>query len=192
MGLELLTPPAELPVSVVEAKLAATAESTEYDSAFEDIWIPAAVDQAELRLGGRAIIEQKWRVTLDSFKQTIRLPKSPLISVESIKYIDTDGILQTLANTEYQVKTDEVEGLVYPAYGKAWPSVRCEPGAIRIEFSAGFGAAADVPASIKNWILMAVATWYRQREGIITGTIVAQLPRDFFAALLDKYTIHRI
>lgn len=192
MRFELITPPAELPVTLEEAKLAATEDGSAYDTHFENIWIPAATLEAESRMGGRAIITQTWRLTLDCFPRMINITRSPLIEVLSVKYIDLDGVLQTVNPADYAIQKGGLDGLIYPAYEKCWPLTRNEPGAVRIEFTAGYGDAADVPASIKNWILMAVATWYRQREGIVTGTIVSQLPRDFCAALLDQYTIHRI
>jgi uncharacterized phiE125 gp8 family phage protein len=192
MRFELITPPAELAVTLEEAKLAATEEGTAHDEHFTNIWIPAATLQAENRMGGRAIVTQSWRLTLDAFPRMINITKSPLLSVQSIKYIDVDGVLQTMDPADYSIQKGQLDGLVYPAYNKCWPSTRNEPGAVRIEFTAGFGTAENVPASIKNWILMAVATWYRQREGIVTGTIVSELPRNFCEALLDQYTIHRI
>lgn len=192
MRFELITAPTLPPVTLEEAKLAATAEGTAYDTHFQNIWIPAATLQAQSRMGGRALVTQQWRATLDCFPGVIIITRSPLISVESVKYIDPDGTLQTLSASDYAIQKGELDGLIYPAYGKSWPAIRNEPGAVRVEFTAGFGAPADVPASIKNWILMAVATWYRQREGIITGTIVNELPRNFCEALLDQYTIHRI
>lgn len=192
MRYELITAPVELPVTLEEAKLTATEDGSAYDTHFESIWIPAATLEAESRMGGRAIVTQSWRLTLDCFPRMINISRSPLKSVESIKYIDQEGQLQTINPADYAIQKGQLDGLIYPAYEKCWPLTRNEPGAVRIEFTSGFGAAADVPASIKNWILMAVATWYRQREGIVTGTIVSQLPRDFCAALLDQYTINRI
>jgi len=192
MGLELITAPEEYPVTLAEAKLAATEDGTGFDSAFENIWIPTATQQAQARTG-RAFITQTWKMTREVFPcGAISLPYPSLREVNSIKYLDPDGALQTMDPADYQVVTDELIGFVLPAYGKSWPSTRCYPGAIQIEFEAGYGAAADVPQSIKHWILMAVATWYRQREGLVTGTIVTQLPRDFCEALLDPYIIPRM
>lgn len=192
MGRVLVTPPAVLPVTLAEAKLAAAAEGTANDTAFNDIWIPAAVNQAQSQTG-RVFITQTWRLTQEYFPcGAIPLPYPPLQSVSSIKYLDQDGVQQTLDTSEYQVVNDELIGFVRPAFGKSWPSTRNFPGAIEIEFVAGYGAADDVPRDIKNWILMATATWYRQREGVVVGNIVNTLPRDFCAALLDNYVIPRM
>ncbi len=187
MSLTLITPPATEPITVDEAKLAATAEGTAYDAQFSGIWIPSAREQAEHRTG-RALITQTWKLTLESFPAlAIILPRPPLQSVTHIKYVDVNGNLQTLDAADYQVVTEALKGYVQPAYGKQWPACRPGPGAVQVTFVAGYGAASAVPRSIKVWMQMAVSTWYQQREGIVTGTIVNQLPRDFFAALLDAY-----
>ena len=194
MGLELITAPEEYPVTLEEAKLhcAVDTDITELDTHFSDIWIPAATQQAEQRTG-RKLITQTWKVTREAFPASaISLPYPKLQAVNSIKYLDPDGVLQTMDPADYQVVTDELIGFVMPAYGKSWPGTRCYPGAVRIEFVSGFGAATAVPQSIKNWMLMALGTWYSNREGVVTGTIVSDLPRDFFAALLDPYVIPRM
>ena len=115
------------------------------------------------------------------------MPK--LQSVDEITYLDTEGTRQTLADTEYQVITDELIGSVQPAYGKAWPATRIEPGSIRIDITTGYGLAPEVPQAIKAWMLLAIATWYAQREAVITGS-VTELPRAFWQSLLDPYVVH--
>ncbi len=191
MGLTLKNAPSEEPVTLVEAKLHCKSEVADDDALITGL-IVSARQQAEQRTG-RALITQKWEQTLDRFPvDSIELANPKLVSVESVTYLDADGNRQTLASTEYQVVTDELIGRILPAFGKVWPSCRIQPGSVAINFTCGYGAAAAVPASIKSWMLLAIGTWYGQREGIITGTIVAELPRDFFAALLDPYWVARL
>jgi hypothetical protein len=85
------------------------------------------------------------------------------------------------------VVTDTLQGSVCPAYGASWPSARNEPGSIRIDYTAGYGSAADVPQAIKVWMLLVIGTWYSQREGIVTGVNVSEIPRGFWEGLLDPY-----
>jgi uncharacterized phiE125 gp8 family phage protein len=191
MGLTLKVAPAAEPVTLAEAKLHCKVDGTE-DDALITALIVAARQQAEHRTG-RALITQQWEQTLDSFPEdSVDLPKPNLVSVQSVTYLDADGVRQTLAGTEYQVVTDELVGRLLPAYGKSWPSCRVQPGSVAINYTCGYGNASAVPESIKSWIKMAVGTLYAQREGIITGTIVAEVPRDFFAGLLDPFVVHRV
>jgi uncharacterized phiE125 gp8 family phage protein len=117
------------------------------------------------------------------------LPLPKLQSVQSVSYLDSNGTRQTLANTEYDVITDELVGRLIPAFGKSWPSCREWPGSVQVSYTCGYGAAADVPQSIKAWMLMAIATWYENREALIAGQPVAELPRCFWEGLLDPFWV---
>ena len=192
MGLRLIEAPAQEPITLAEAKLAATEDGSAFDSAFSNIWIPTAREQVEFKTG-QVMVTQTWLLTLDAFPSFcasgIKLPNPPLQAVNSVKYLNAAGDLVTLPGTEYEVVEDGLLAVIYPAFGKTWPSINKRPKAVQIEFIAGYASADEVPRSLKQWMLMAVATWYRQREGLVTGTIVADLPRDFFAGLLD---LHRV
>lgn len=192
MGLQLIQAPDLEPVSLVQAKLVTAEDGSAHDAMFSNVWIPAARRSAEHRTG-RSFITQRWRQTFDGFcGHGMPLQRPPLVSIESVKYLDPAGESHTLDPAEYQVVTTEIEGLLLPAIGGGFPTTARQPGAVSVEFTAGYGLADVVPEPIKQWILMAVATWYQQREGIVTGTIVNDLPRDFMAALLDEFIIWKV
>jgi len=188
MTLILITAPIEEPVTLAEAKAHCKAtDSTDEDTLISSLII-AARQQAEHRLG-RALCTQTLELVLDQFPEGFKLINPPVISVTSIKYIDTAGVQQTLNPADYSLDKDSEPGWLVPAYGLAWPDTREVPNAVRARYVAGYGAAAAVPQTIKAWMLMAISTMYNQREAIITGTVVAEVPRDFFAALLDPYWV---
>lgn len=206
MGQILKVAPSVEPVTLAEAKLHCKVDGTDDDTLITAL-IVAARQQAEHRTN-RALITQQWEYTRDrwgsasilgnfefplktSITEHIELPKPSLVSVQSVKYLDDNGTLQTLASTEYQVVISELVGYIQPAYGKTWPSCRIQPDSVVVAYTCGYGDAAAVPQSIKAWMLMAISTMYNQREGII-GTIVAEVPRDFFAGLLDPYWVPRL
>lgn len=192
MGLMLVTPPAEEPVTIAEAKLHCRVDA---DITADDVLLTALIvaarEQAE-HTTGRSLVSQSWRLTLDRFPAgAIVLPRAPLSSVTSITYVDTDGATQTLDAGEYRVITDRVLGEVVPVYDGQWPTARCTQNAVTVEFVSGYGAAATVPRAIKQWILLAVGGWYGQREAIVAGQ-VAELPNAYWHALLDPYRIMRV
>lgn len=175
--------------NIADSALGAGAPSTNTTSdPLLSALIVAARQQAESRTN-RALITQQWRLSMSCFPRLIELPKPALISVQSITYLDTNGVQQTLDSGEYQVVTSELVGYIQPAYGKSWPAHRMQPDAVLVAFTCGYGSAADVPQAIKSWMLMAIATMYAQREAIVTGISVAEVPRDFFAGLLDPYWV---
>jgi uncharacterized phiE125 gp8 family phage protein len=138
----------------------------------------------------RALITQGWRLTLDAFPcrrcderesldtrgDIIRLPWPNLQSVESIVYIDANGDEQELAeDTDFVVDAASLPGRVLPAYGKCWPVARCQPNAVTIEYTAGYGASAStVPRAVRRAMLLKAGDLHRNREGQIVGTITAE------------------
>lgn len=120
--------------------------------------VAAATDKLDGAHGvlGRCLGVQTWRLTLDCFPAgSVRLPLPPFRSVESIKYLDRNGDEQTLAPTAYKVSAT---GIVAPATD--WPVTWEIPGAVSIEFTAGYD---DVPASLKQVILGLAFFWYSTR-----------------------------
>jgi hypothetical protein len=83
-------------------------------------------------------------------------------AVESITYVDSSGVTQTLASTEYSIDTVSVPGRVHLAYGKSWPTTRQQWDAVRVTYVVGW-AADSVPASIKQAILLLVSQMYEKR-----------------------------
>ena len=174
MGLTRLTAPAVEPVTLAEAKAHLRVEHSADDTLIS------------------ALITQTWRSTHAEWPDDIALPRPPLVSVQTVTYLDADGVRQTLAGSSYLVITDSLVGNILPAYGASWPTARAEPGSIRIDYTAGYGNAAAVPQALKVWMLLVIGTWYSQREAIVTGTIVNEIPRGFWEGLLDPYLIHQL
>lgn len=48
----------------------------------------------------------------------------------------------------------------------------------------------DVPASIRQWMLLTIGALYANRESVITGISVSQLPRSLADGLLDPWRIY--
>lgn len=119
----------------------------------------------------------------------IFLPKPPLQSVTSIKYIDTDGAQQTLDPSLYIVDTASEPGRLTPAYGQTWPTIREQANAVEIVFVCGYGLAAAVPAGIKRWMQIRVDTLYNNREevAILSKGKVEILP--YVDTLLDDFRV---
>ena len=134
---QLSTPAAE-PLTLAETKpdLRVDADFTDDDSLITGL-IFTARQQAEHRTG-RALVSQQWRYSVDAFPaDSLELPLPKLQSVQSVSYLDSNGTRQTLANTEYDVITDELVGRIIPAYGKSWPACRERPGSVRVDYTCG-------------------------------------------------------
>lgn len=169
-ALSLVTPPASEPVSLTEAKAHLRLEITA-DDAYVGGLISAARAAIETRYS-RQMVTATYTATFDGFPgegEPICLPLSPLRSVTSIEYEDTAGDTQTLDPADYVVVAGREPSAVYPAYATIWPYTLEQAGVVRVTFTAGHGTAADVPAFVRQAILLLVGHWYERRELIVIG-----------------------
>lgn len=189
-GLTLTSAPAEEPVTTAELKLWLRQEETDDDTLIASLG--AAARSLVEKLCGRQLVTASWRLSLDSFPwpggwqyleapmvypdpHTIRIPKAPLQSVASVQYYDLGGTLQTLASTVYDVDTATDPGRILLAMNQVWPVARLRPGAVRVNFTAGYGAASAVPESLKTAIKVAAA-WLYENRGEAFDPTSARLP----------------
>lgn len=188
MSTNLITAPTSEPISLAEAKLYLKVDVIDDDSLITSL-ITACRQQCE-QIMGRSIMPQTWEKVLDDFPEAIELLYPRIISVTSVKYIDpTTGNELVLSPTLWTLDKDSEPGWVLPAYNIVWPVPLYVANSVRVRYVAGYPDAASVPENIKQWIKMAINTLYDNRAGIIIGSTVEQLPRDFMAGLLDYYTI---
>jgi uncharacterized phiE125 gp8 family phage protein len=160
--LQIISGPADLPVSVAEAKANMRVETSDEDALIEGM-IRAALAHAE-RWCGRAFVTQVWEQVLDEFPAAeIDLGLGPVVSVDSVKYDDADGVEQTVAAQDYVVDTVSGIGWVVPVEGFSWPTTMETVNAVRVRFTVG-----SVPSSVwydvRQAILLIVGHWYAHRE----------------------------
>ena len=193
MLIEQTSNPAELPISLPEAK-----DHLRVTAAEDDEYITALVRTATQYVedaSKRALVSRTYRLLRPSFaaddwlesgRRAIRIPRPPLVSVDAVKYLDEDLVEQTVASADYQVLTNRIPGAVYLVDDGSWPSaVACDrEDVVRIEFTAGYGAAAAVPGTAKSAIRLLVDSWYRNR-GAASSHAQNPVPHGV-GALLDS------
>ena len=189
MAVALTTAPTVEPLTTVEAKAHLRLE-IDTDDAPVQILISAARRFVE-HATGRSLITQTWTLYDDCWPECepIRLPRGPVIAVSSVKYYDSDNVLQTMASTDYlvDVTCDPARVALLPT--AVWPTAYPRINAIQVAYTAGYGAtAASVPEDLKHALKLLVGHWYENREGVITGTISKALEFSI-DALLDGYRI---
>jgi uncharacterized phiE125 gp8 family phage protein len=167
MNLKTITGPSTEPVTLAEAKL-----HLRVDHADEDTLITQHIKAARISLEQecrRAFITQTLELRLNAFPaRSFVLPRPPLQAVTAIKYVDKDGVETTVSSTTYGVDTNAEPGIVYLKSDYYWPSVTLLPvGGFRVTYTAGWAAAANVPDTIKNAILLMVGTFYENREEVV-------------------------
>lgn len=203
-ALTLLTGPAYEPVSLLEARRWARVEAddTNHDDVLR-LLVRAMREDAENRTF-RAYISRQYRLTLSDwpgdceYGVKIVLPFPPLISVTAFNYVDSDGVLQTLAADQYSVHDEFEPAFIIPAWQVVWPTIRRVPDALQIEFTAGYapGSPPDeaasqevIPSTLKLWMQAKMLTLFDKRDQFILNGIVQPLPRDFTDGLLDPLIV---
>jgi uncharacterized phiE125 gp8 family phage protein len=130
---------------------------------------------------GRSVGSQTLEARFGSFTcSEVVLPCGPVTSISSIKYLDEDGVEQTLSASVYQRLTD---GRVVLNLDEEWPDLYDDPEAVRVRYVAG-----DTPAAIKAAVLLMVGHLYANREAVVTGTIATALPLSV-QGLLAPYRV---
>lgn len=188
--LSLFAKPQSEPLTVQEAKDWARITEDE-DDAIVDRLISTARANVEL-LAGIALMTQTWDYYLDAFPCEIDIPRPPLQSVTYIKYIDEDGVLQTLSSSLYTVDTKRWPARIVPAYGESWPGTRDEPNAVQVRFVAGFGTqASDIDTKapeLRQALAVLVSTLYEQREMATEAAELMNVPEAFWQ-LVDQHRV---
>ena len=184
--LRLITAPTVEPLTLAEVKAHLRVDHTDEDSLIA-IYLAAAranVDGPEGFLG-RALVTQVWELVLDAFPENeIKIPLPPLQSVDAIRYDDTAGNEQIVPTNNYFVDTVSEPGWVVGMKGSTWPTPMDAVNTVRIRFTAGYAPTndsppdlrANIPFDIKAAILLHVGSMYENREEVVVGGIIGQLP----------------
>lgn len=211
MSLKIITGPVAEPVSLQEAKLhlRIIADVSDVAANPEDAYVTAlivAARETAEHLTGRALMPQTLELAMSGFPRVdctglqdteiryyadrITLPRPPLVSVTSVKYLDESGVQQTLDPSAYVLDDHSEPACLTPAYGLSWPANRCQPNAVLVRYDAGYADAATVPTLIKSWMLLCIGMLYENRESVVTGISVSSLPS--VDRLLDRYRLWNI
>lgn len=189
MALELVTAAsATEPLTIDEVKLQVKLPTGEVDHPenplISGILIPAVRQRCE-QATRRQMRYVTYDLKLDAFpvESFIEIPRPPLLAVTYVKYLDEAGVLQTLtANTDYVVSAPTGErpkrGRVALAADAVWPATLQQADAVTIRFTCGYGYTSGpaVPPILKVAMLQDAATLYADRENVVKGASVAELP----------------
>lgn len=135
----LIAAPGEEPVTLAEAKA-----WCRIDVPDEDALVSALIAAARLQvegLTGRALVSQTWRLTTCPAGRLVVLPVIPAIALVAAPdgaVLQADAVLLAAPTSE----------------------------AVSIDYTAGYGASADVPSDLKQAVLMLVAYWYENRDAL--------------------------
>jgi uncharacterized phiE125 gp8 family phage protein len=186
-ALELLEAPATTPVSLAEVRRQLRIEHEDDDLLLVRL-INVAVAYTDVKGAlGHAMISQKWGQWVTSTpEQAVKLTLGPVISVDAVKYYDTDGNLQTDTLSNYEIYGTQFAKTIGPKEGFNWPVAEDRSDAIRIEYTIGYGtSASDVPDTLRHAMMMLIGHWYENRETTMMDEL-SNIPYGF-DALMDMH-----
>ena len=184
---KIITAPSAEPLLLADVKTRLSI-SDDLDNTDIASFISAAREQAESYMQ-RSIITQTVEIALDVFPSDIELPFSPVQSITSVKYLDTDQVEQTLDSANYTLDDYGVRQWLLRAVDTEWPDTYGAANAVKVRYVAGWGdAGTDAPADVINAMLIALGHWIRFQAQVESGFGPTRMPKQFYD-LLDRHRI---
>jgi len=168
-------------VTPSELRLHSRIDSNEEDSLLDDL-IVAATEEAE-EYTWRKFLSQTWIQYFDSFADPMVLYFSPVSSITSVGYTDSNGDTQTLGVTIYELGIVNGVSVVRRKYNQDWPTTRSHEDVVAVTFVVGYGAASAVPQRIKQAIKFHAGFRHENRE-------IESVPRAFYDLLYPFRLAH--
>lgn len=155
--------PTPEPISLVEAKAHLRIDNGDLieDGVIVTPLITAAREYCE-NITGRALAPQTITAYPDDWGPW-RLPRPPVVSIESIKYYDRDSAEYTLETSAYQL--DKVGNALFILKTPAVSLREINP--IEIVYKAGEAC----PMAVRQAMLLLIGHWYQSREAIAQAGI---------------------
>ncbi|MBN4069789.1 MAG: hypothetical protein COA82_11050 [Alkaliphilus sp.] len=188
MKLRIITQPIVEPITLAEAKAHCRIDFIEDDELISGL-ISAARNYVEERTR-RTLPLTTWELALDEVKGDIEIPRPPLVSINSITFEDSSGVVVTIPTADYVVDDISEPAIVRHKknWGKGWGfNNGAVINAIRVNFTAGYTL---IPKTLKQAILMLIAHYYENREPTAEGRNSGQIPHAV-DALISLSRVYR-
>jgi uncharacterized phiE125 gp8 family phage protein len=136
-------------------------------------------DYTGLTLTRRQVVE-----TLDAFGPMIVLRTWPVISIDSVRYLDTDEVEQEVVAPRGRLGHHPAR--LFPPADSTWP-LTAWPGEIIITMTAGLdhklppGEEGAIPPPLVTAMLLLIGHWLENKETVLVGTIATDLPHGWMA-----------
>lgn len=180
ISLSVSSAPSVEPISLTEAKNYLKLDATADNDLITGI-IQAAREEVEAYTSKR-LITQTLVEYFEFFphKPWFTLAASPVQSISSIQYYDTDNQSQVMSSGDYVLDGTSTPARIGLNLDATWPSTANRLKAVSVTYVAGYGNAAAVPLRIKEAMYLMIADWYDNRTDPVRSMPTASL------RILDK------
>lgn len=163
------------PVSLDEAKAHVKRSDTSEDTIL-GIYLDAAIEACESVLQ-TAIMNTQFELRKKSFSTRFNLEKRWVSAINSVKYYDTAGVLQTVASTNYELQDFKTPNELYFKSSFSYPDLYTDTEfPIVVDYNAGKLAASGVTgvsARIRDCVLLEFADRHENRQTEVIGERIA-------------------
>lgn len=181
------------PITVAEAKQWLNIDYDDQDTVIASI-IKAARLKIEKRCGISIALKQ-YEIKAASF-EGIALQNPPIVSVDAVKYLDTDGVEQTVPPSDYVLMDDAYAPYLFPVVD--WPSTAQRPDAVRVTYTSGIDIEDSPPDEVPDDLLQAmrllIGHFAENREEVLltpTRQELEHLPEGAMS-LIAPYIVPRL
>ena len=203
-GFKVTTEPTAEPLSLQEVKEYLRLEDASDERVVQPLII-AARQFAEEHMN-RALMQQTITLNLDTtietenplwegmrtapdinyYKNYVVLPRSPVISVTSLKTYNDSDTASTMAASKYYVDTQREPARIVLRTGETFPTALRVANAIEVVYVAGYTSAYAVPEPIRMGMLQHIAYMYEHRGDMYEAQGAPTLMKSLYA----PYVIH--
>lgn len=162
------TTPVDEPISLLEAKAQLRVDGSDDDALIGDL-IETVREKFEDSTA-RVLSVRDFTAYWDAWPEdnTLSLPLYPVLDVSSIKYLDDDGVEQTISTSDYTVDKVGQSPRIMLNSDADTPDVGNYPNSVYVRFTAG---AYTIPPSAKHSMLLWLTMLYERREDMnLQGT----------------------
>jgi uncharacterized phiE125 gp8 family phage protein len=168
MSILVITPATSEPLTTSDVKDFLRVDSSDEDTLI-GVLITAARSMAEaytMRILMTTTIEEFY----DGFpdyrnprdRDILYLSRGPIQSITSVKYVDTLGDEQTVSSDNY--RTDLVSEPARISSDNGWTATKDTVNAVVVRYLCGYSSSSDVPAPIRQAMLLIIGEMYEKRQ----------------------------
>ena len=132
-----------------------------------------------------------WECYFDDFEDVLKLYPANVTEIVSVKYKDINGTQQTLSTADYQQDLVSRPARIIVNQNSVFPATDESTNNVVIQFRAGYSSFDTMPEMLKVAIYMIVGHWYENRQDVVVGRTISQMPLAS-EYILEKYRVKEL
>lgn len=189
MTTALISGPTIEPVTLADVKA-----HLRLDTPDEDALLQAAIVAARVHIEAvtrRCLIRQLWRIYRDDWPEgrAVPIPLAPIIAVNAVTFYDIAGVARSWGPENWRL---DLSAQPARLVAKMRPAAALYDNGIEIDVLVGYGVSSiDVPAPLRQAVMVLVAAWYEAR-GMVGHDFAGAVAPPGFDALIAPFKVRSL